>query len=581
VPAEISQLLNAYRLWRQSGIQGVQEKLRWKQAYKDEKKALRGLQEDYRKWVAMYDTITPVDREAIIARISQLAYQPRISVIVPVYNVAERWLRLALDSVTRQLYTKWELCIADDSSDKHHIRKVLEEYAAGDERIRVTFRKARGHISAASNSALQLASGEFIALLDHDDELTEHALYMIVEELNAFADADLIYSDEDKINGNGERTTPHFKPDWNPDLFRSYNCISHLGVYRTELVRQLGGFREGYEGSQDYDLAFRVIERIPEKHIRHIPHVLYHWREVTGSAGAKKSTHKTAEKAIQSHFDRRGIDAIVTAGFGSTYRVTYPIPAPAPLVSLIVANRDRSGRSHDAMALAGETDYQPLELIVLENECIDSATLNRAARRAKGDLLCFMLAELKAGSPGWLKEMVSQAIRPEVGAVGPKLCSDNGTVQHAGIIAGLNGLVGVAHRNVPRRWAGYFARSQVVQNYSAVSGACLLTRRRLFLDVGGLNEVDLPLTFSDVDFCFRLREKGYRIVWTPFAELYCSATSDGSFRDGAQIREMQFMKSRWGDWLLEDPYYNKNLTLDSEGFALASPPRTKAPWRKA
>ncbi|HJX92560.1 MAG TPA: glycosyltransferase, partial [Pyrinomonadaceae bacterium] len=281
MPRRIS---TAYSIWRESGYVGIQEKIREKRAVNQQKRAAIEKEEpEYRNWVGMYDTLTEADRQAINERISQLSYKPLISVVMPVYNVDEVWLRLAIESVRNQLYPHWELCIADDKSRKRHVRRVLDEYGRKDPRIKVIFRKTRGHISVASNSALELATGEFIALLDHDDELPEHALYMIAEELNAHPKADLIYSDEDKLNYNGQRVVPHVKPDWSPDLFYSYNVISHLGVYRTSLVKQLGGFRQGYEGSQDYDLALRVVEQIPDNHIRHIPYILYHWREVPDS----------------------------------------------------------------------------------------------------------------------------------------------------------------------------------------------------------------------------------------------------------------------------------------------------------
>ncbi|HXM36612.1 MAG TPA: glycosyltransferase, partial [Pyrinomonadaceae bacterium] len=326
------------QVWRSQGVRGIGQRILGRMSRSDEAGKEN---ESYKKWVELYDTLTDSDRRGIRERIDHFDSQPIISVIMPVYNTEEVWLRRAIESVRRQLYPKWELCIADDCSTAPHVRQVLEEYASKNQRIKVVFRQGNGHISAASNSALEVATGEFVALLDHDDELTEHALYMVAEELNSFPEADLIYSDEDKLNAKSERVSPHFKTDWNPDLFYSLNFISHLGVYRRKILQEIGGFREGYEGSQDYDLALRVVERIPERNIRHIPHVLYHWRELPTSVGfdinAKSYAHENARRAIRSHFERTEKVAAIVPGYFIFHRAIYPIPEPAPLVSLIVA----------------------------------------------------------------------------------------------------------------------------------------------------------------------------------------------------------------------------------------------------
>jgi O-antigen biosynthesis protein len=604
----------AYGIWREFGYVGIQEKIREKRAAHQQRRAAIEKEEpEYRNWVGMYDTLTEADRQAINDRISQLAYKPLISVVMPVYNVDEVWLRLAIESVRNQLYTHWELCIADDKSRKRYVRRLLDEYRRKDPRIKVIFRKTRGHISVASNSALELAAGEFIALLDHDDELAEHALYMVAEELNAHPKADLIYSDEDKLNYNGQRVVPHIKPDWSPDLFYSYNVISHLGVYRTSLVKQLGGFRQGYEGSQDYDLALRVVEQIPDDHIRHIPYILYHWREVPGSVARAVGSpaDEAARNALRSHFRRKGIDARVTNGYGPFHRVIYPMPEELPLVSVIVATRDHANLLRQVVeGVLDETDYQPLELIVVDNQSSESATLdylrelqgnarvriihydapfnfsainNLAAREAKGQILALVNNDIKVISSEWLAEMISHAVRPEIGAVGAKLYYPSETIQHAGIIIGLGGIAGHAHRHLPRQGAGYYARAQVLQNYSAVTGACLVLRRNIYDEVGGLNESDLPIAFNDLDLCLRIQQKGYRILWTPYAELYhLESASRGADTDPDKlarfIKEQEFMKSTWKDRLAYDPYYSRNLTLNKEDFSFDKP-RRDAPWK--
>jgi len=570
---------------------------------------------NYKIWTELYDTLTSADREAILGRIDSLKYKPLISVVMPVYNVEERWLRAAIESVSKQLYPHWELCIADDNSSQPHVRRILDSYALRDPRIKVTYRQQNGHISAASNSALELVSGEFVALLDHDDELPEHALYMVVEELNEWPKADLIYSDEDKINEKGERYQPHFKSDWNPDLLYSCNTISHLGVYRTAIVKKIRGFREGYEGSQDYDLALRFIEQIPEDHIRHVPRVLYHWRAIRGSvalaSGEKNYAHEAARKAIGSHLERKGVKAAVTEGHNSFHRVIYPVPDPAPLVSLIIATRDRLELlSQTVHGLLNETDYERIEIIIVDNRSEKSATLNYLRevqkdprvrvieyadpfnfsainnlgfRESSGELIGLINNDIKVISPGWLKEMVSHAVRPGIGAVGAKLLYPDDTVQHGGVILGINGVAAHAHRFITKDSPGYINRAMVIQNLSAVTGACMVLPREVFEKVGGMDEVNLTVAFNDVDFCIRILEKGYRIVWTPYAELYhlesASRGRDDTPENAPRFKkEVEYMLHIWKDKLACDPYYNPNLTMIREDFSLAVPPRVVRRW---
>lgn len=595
------------QVWRTEGVRGIGRRIlqrvpRKNEAGKDH--------ESYKKWVELYDTLTDSDRQAIRERIDHLDSKPIISVVMPVYNVEEVWLRRAIESVRRQLYSHWELCIADDCSPEPHVLQVLEEFSHGDRRIKVVFRQENGHISAASNSALQLATGEFVALLDHDDELAEHALYMVVEELNAFPEADLIYSDEDKINQRGDRVSPHFKTDWNPDLFYSLNFISHLGVYRRRVLQEIGGFREGYEGSQDYDLALRVIECIPEKNIRHIPHVLYHWRELPTSVGfdinAKAYAHENARRAIRSHFERTGKDAEIVPGYFIFHRAIYPAPDPAPLVSLIVEAKDRVESLQSLVeGILDRTEYKPVEIVIVAREsdtetlnylrqmkgdarvkvltCNDrsslSAVRNLGVRQAAGTLVGFIANDLRVVRPDWLREMVSHALRPEIGAVGAKIFSENNSIEHAGIILGVRGGVGHAFKGLPEDSEGYVFRAQVIQNYSAASGDCLMIRREVFDQVAGFDEEIFPATFNDVDLCLRLQSCGYRILWTPYAKL--SRIARGQVRAvsemeaGDCVRAIQSLKSRWVSMtsFASDPFYNPNLTLEAEDFSLAFPPR--------
>lgn len=602
----LQQIKTAYRVWGDRGLTGIATELRRK---------LEPETGPYELWIAENDTLPWSDRRKISARTRQMKHKPLISVVMPVYNVAEVWLRRAIESVRSQLYPHWELCVADDNSPSPHVRAVLEEYARKDSRIKVVFRRENGHISVASNSALELATGEYIALLDHDDELAAHALYMVAEEINAYPEADLIYSDEDKITEEGKRYEPYFKTDWNPDLFYSQNFVSHLGVYRASIVKKIGGFRPGYEGSQDYDLVLRVVEQIPESHIRHIPHVLYHWRAIPGSVilGGKDYAHEAARRAIQSHLRRKGSHAEVIAAHYNFHRVVYPIQEDAPLVSLIIGTRDGVDLLRQALdGILNRTDYSPLEVIIIDNGSSDERTLaylrelaqdervrvvrydapfnfsainNLGVSLARGEVIGLINNDIDVISPGWLREMVSHALRREIGAVGAKLYYVDDRIQHAGILLGYSGVALHAHKFFDKKSGGYASRAQLIQNYSAVTGACLVMRREVFEEVGGLDEVNLAVAYNDIDLCLRVREKGYRVLWTPYAELYYleSATrgSDATPENLPRLsREADYMKVRWGALLHDDPFYTPNLALNAGDFSLAHPSRAVKPWKQ-
>jgi glycosyltransferase involved in cell wall biosynthesis len=603
---------NAIKLFRSAGMRGVKEKLA--------NRGRRPASLDYERWVDQFDSLDDEARSAIRQRIASLPCKPLLSVVMPTYETPEKWLRRAVESIQGQLYDNWELCIADDASRSRNVRATLEELSREDPRIRVKFRAENGHISAASNSALELVRGDFVVLLDHDDELPEQALYRVVEELNAHPDAGIVYSDEDKIDEDSQRFDPYFKPDWNPDLFYSHNLISHLGVYRTSLVREVGGFRKGFEGGQDYDLALRIIERVRPDQIRHIPHVLYHWRAIRGStalsADQKSYAELAARKAIQDHFDRTGVDAVMEPGPApGLHRAHYRLPAAPPLVSIIIPTRNGLRFLRRCVdSLRWKTSYRRYEIIIVDNQSDDRDTLkylrnleaeraarvipyphpfnysainNLAAREAKGALLAFLNNDLEVIAPDWLEEMVSHALRPEVGAVGARLLYANGTVQHAGIFLGIgpDRVAGTPHRGIPRDSFGYFGRAHVLQAFSAVTAACMVTRRAVFEEVGGFDQQHLPVAYNDIDLCLRIRERGHRVVWTPYAELYhFESASRGSDlapekRDRFQ-REAQYMKERWGELLLNDPFNSPNHSLDSDVFELAWPPRGVRPWEQ-
>ena len=602
-------LARAVRVLATDGVGGLKRRLREK----------INLGYEYTDWIKSYDTLSDADRAAIKHHIGGLPYKPLISVIMPTYNSPEQWLRLAIDSVRKQLYPNWELCIADDASSKPHVREILLQYQSSDARIKVVFRKENGHIAAASNSAMALARGEFVALLDHDDELSEHALYLVAAELNTYRDADLIYSDEDKIDEKGRRYEPYFKPDWNPELFLCQNFVSHLGVYRTTIVREIGGFRQGYEGSQDWDLAMRISERIPFAHIRHIPHMLYHWRAIRGSAALglaeKKYTRAAQQRTLESHFDRMGLPATVMPRANDYWRIKYPVSV-SPRVTLIIPTRDGFNLLRRCVEnIYQKTSYSNFELIVVDNQSKDSKTLNYlallerergvrvlhynaqfnfsainnfAVKYACGEIIGFVNDDIEVITPDWLEEMVSHAVRREIGAVGAILYYPNDTIQHAGVILGLNGNPGVAgHRynKRPRGHPGQVSRGQLCQNLSAVTAACLILRRAVFDEVGGFDETNLAIAFNDVDLCLRIAAKGYHNVWTPYAEFYHYESASRGYEDTPEKQkrfesECDYMRRRWGSLLANDPAHNLNLALDRDG-GLAFPPRIEKPWRCA
>ena len=567
----------------------------------------------YERWVTTYDTLTNDRLSAQRESSRHLPRRPVISILVPVYNTPEKWLAKAIASVGEQTYSNWELCLADDASTAPHIRPLLEKYAAADPRIKVCFREKNGHISAASNSALELATGEFIALLDHDDELTPHALYEVVMAHNADPTTDFFYSDEDKIDEEGHRHEPYFKPDFLPDLFLGQNYTSHLTVYRASLMRQAGGFRIGYEGSQDWDLALRVVTLMPDhSKIRHIPKILYHWRAIPGSTALLSSEKnypvKAAKKALTDHFARLKQTIELIPVPGDHWRVKYPLPAQPPLVSLLIPTRNGLKFLQRCVdSILAKTTYPNYEILIIDNGSDDPATLsyfknvskkpavrvvpydapfnysainNFAAKQAKGTVLGLLNNDLEVIHADWLDEMVSQALRPQIGCVGAMLYYPNDTVQHAGVIIGLGGVAGHAFRDFNRGTEGVFNRARLVQNYGAVTAACLVIRKAVFDQVGGLDEKHLAVAFNDVDFCLKVRAAGYLNLWTPFAELYHHESASRGVEDTPEKHErfrgeVETMMKRWEKELKHDPAYNPNLTLELTDFTLAAPPR---PW---
>lgn len=563
----------------------------------------------YDEWVRRYDTINAQDQPLLERRVQRLASTPLVSVLVPVYDTPEPWLRRCLDSVLVQAYPHWELCIADDASRSERVREILREYEGRDARVRVAYRASNGHISEASNTALAMARGEYIGLLDHDDELRPHALLEMVEAINARPALEFIYSDEDKIDEQGRRFQPNFKPDWNPDLLLSQNYICHFTVMRTALARAMGGFRKGFEGSQDHDLFLRCTRGLSADRIYHVAKILYHWRAVAGSTALERAAKDYAStagaRAVAAYVHRVAPGATVDELPHGHYRVRWPLPHPAPKVSIIVPTRDRVELLRACIeSVTGLTSYTNYEIVVVNNRSTDSEALdylaalrkierirvldydapfnysainNWAASCCDGELICLLNNDIEVFSGDWLEEMAAQAMRPEVGAVGAMLYYPDNTIQHAGVILGLGGIANHAYVGRPAGDPGYCARAWAAQNLSAVTAACLVVRREVFDAVSGLDE-RLQVAFNDIDFCLRVREAGYRNLWTPFARLnHHESASRGSDADPVKrerfLGEVQVMEERWGALLEADPAYNPNLSLDGTGFELAFPPR--------
>ena len=575
-----------------------------------EDRAYPNMNGSYQQWISRYDMLTNADHNKIKREISNFSLQPLISVVMPTYNTNPELLRQTIQSVRNQLYPNWELCIADDFSTNEQVREVIQAEAKEESRIRFVFRAANGHISEATNSALELATGSYVAFLDHDDLLSQNALFEVAKVINNNPDVGIIYSDEDKINEDDYRYDPYFKPDWNPDLFLGQNFINHLSVYKLELIKKIGGLRVGYEGAQDWDLAFRVIEQIVDGKIVHIPKILYHWRATPGST-AKDITQKdyiakAQGKVLDEHFSRTGQSVKLENILNAFWKIEYEIPKPSPLVSIIIPTRNQKMILEKCIdSLTSLTDYEPYELLVVDNGSDEEETLqyleklkadpritvldypwpfnysainNFAVKKARGAVLCLLNNDIEIINGDWLKIMVSLAVRPETGAIGAKLLYPDHRIQHAGVILGLGGVAGHAYLLKDENYIGQMGRALLMQNYSAVTAACMVVEKAKYEQVGGFNENELKIAFNDIDFCIRLMQAGYRNVWTPEAKLIHHESVSRGFDDTPDKQErfkseINYMKETWGEILENDPAYNPNLTLDHEAFTLAFPPR--------
>ena len=526
----------------------------------------------------------------------------KISIVVPLYNTPIKFLKEMIKSVQNQTYSNWQLCMADGSDNEHN---YVGEYvnSLNDERISYTKLDENKGIADNTNECIALAEGDFIALFDHDDLLHPSALFEMAKAIDA--GADFVYTDEVTFVGRtGNITIYNFKPDYSPDTLRSYNYICHFTAFSKELLDYVGIFNSEYDGSQDYDLILRLTEKA--KNIVHIPKALYFWRShkasVASDVSAKPYVVESAKKALGAHIERLGLsgrveDAIVP----TTYKIQYDIVGE-PMVSIVIPNKDHTDDLEKCLAsVYAKSSYKNFEVIVVENNSTEDETFkyyeeaklrydnlkvivwdsgfnysainNFAVNEAKGEYILLLNNDIEVITPDWLEQMIMFAQRSDVGAVGVKLYYDDDTIQHAGVIVGLGGVAGHSHKGFARDNPGYMARASIVQNLSACTAACLMVRRDVYDEVSGLDE-GYAVAFNDIDFCMKIRKAGYLIVFTPFAEFYHYESKSRGNEDTTEKRarfnsEVFRFQERWGKELKAgDPYYNPNLTLDSEDFTL-------------
>ncbi len=550
---------------------------------------------------------------------------PKISIVVPMYHTPEKFFKALVTSVQNQTYTNWELCLADGSEEEN---VVFRKYYEKDERIKYQLLKENRGIAGNTNAAIAMATGEYIALLDHDDILSEYALYEVVKCINQFPDVAFLYSDEDKIDEKGNRYDAYFKPDFAPDTLRSQNYICHFSIFQKELMETLGGFRTDYDGAQDYDIFLRMAEITDVSKIKHIPRILYHWRVHKNSTAqlnshAKNYAFESGKKAIEDHLKRVGLEGTVSEGaVEGIYRIDYAVIG-TPKVSIVIPNKDgKDILTVCIQSILAKTTYTNYEIIIVENNSETeeifayyqtllqnrnikivnyntgkmiqdklqcniaytkeharkikqgfnySAIINCGVKHSEGEYIIQLNNDTELITPNWIELMLGFAQREDVGGVGVKLYYPDETIQHAGIIVGLGGIAGNRFKSIPKDTHAYFAKESMIENLSAVTAACMMNPRKIYEEVGYMNET-LAVAFNDVDFCLKIREKGYLIVYNPYIEFWhYESKSRGQEDTPAKIKrfqgEIETFANRWRDFLDEgDPYYNINLSLDTEVY---------------
>ena len=551
-----------------------------------------------------YEAYVPDEAALEKQRHHHFEYSPLISVAVPAYRTPEKFLAQMIDSLLAQTYGNWELCIANGSPEDSAMKKVLEEYTKKDSRIRVSELTENKGIAGNTNAALEMAQGEFVGLLDHDDLLAPNALYEIVRALDEDRNLDAVYTDEDKVTTElDEHFQPHLKPDFNLDLLRSNNYICHFFVVRRSIVQKVGGFCQEFDGAQDHDFIFRCIETAEK--VGHIPEILYHWRTHKASTAdnpaSKMYAFDEGKRAIEAHLKRTGTEGIVShtpdLGF---FRVKYPVQGQ-PLVSVIIPNKDEKETLKACIdSIREKTEYPNYEIIIVENNSTTdeifqyykelsqdprirllrwkkefnySAINNYGVCHANGEYLLFLNNDVTVITPGWIKELLGVCQRPEVGAAGVKLIYPDNTIQHAGCVIGLGGIAGHMFVDMPANRTGYLHKASILQDMSAVTAACMMMKRTAFEEAGGFTE-KLSVAFNDVDLCLKVRKNHKLIVYDPYVQLYhMESKTRGAEDNKEKVRrfqeEIEYMRCQWLDILKKgDPYYNKNLSLTKWNYSL-------------
>ena len=544
------------------------------------------------------------DIKSIRKEILNFNYKPLISVVTPVFNVDPKWLELCFKSLTNQYYPNWEFCLHDDASTNLKTIACLKKWEKKDKRIKISYGKENQHISFATNQAIKLASGEFIGLLDHDDEIAPDALFEVVKHLNIKPSTDFIYSDEDKLELNGERSEPYFKPDFNLDLFLSNNYICHFAVIRKDIGDKINWFRKGFEGSQDYDLFLRIIDIT--KKITHIPKVLYHWRKIPGSTAMvyseKSYANKASLDALGDYIKRNKLSANVKNGlWPGAFRIKYDINKDN-FVSIIIPFRDQVILLKKCVSsILLKTDFKNYEIFLINNNSSEKITAdylenlameprvrifnfnedfnfskinNWAVKKTKGNILLFLNNDTEIINSDWLTNMLEHIERGEVGAVGAKLLYSNDHIQHAGIILGVGGVASHAFLNFHSSNNTYYGNANVVRNYTACTGACLMIKKTTFNAIGGMDE-DLKVAYNDIDLCMKIRKLGLLITYTPYAKLYHYESRTRGYEVSEENKkrlnlEEEILFNKWGDLIKEDPYYNKNLNSKKIDYTIKS-----------
>ncbi len=543
----------------------------------------------YEKWITDIEPLT-------ISKNTNHKYIPKISIVIPAYNTPDKYLIPMIDSILNQTYENWELCIADGSTSKVRSTSIKKQ-AARDDRIKLVEVSENLGISGNTNMAIKIATGDFIAFMDHDDLLAEFALNEVVSAINKDQSIELFYSDEDYITENGKkRLLPYFKPDWSPELFLSANYMAHFVVVKSQIIKAIGGLRPEFDGAQDYDLLLRITEKKPV--IYHIPKILYHWRQADDSTAKNMNTKSYADdsgkKAIKEYIKRNNIAADVLSGpddLPTNYRIKYKIIG-SPKVSIIIPFKDKAELLKVCVAsIIKKSSYQNFEIILVDNNSQEpgttsylnkigkhknihvieynkpfnySAVNNFGRKQASGELLLFMNNDMKVINDDWLEELIGVAIQPEIGAVGGFLFYPDRKIQHAGVIVGMTGTAAHVFRQLKPHTLTFYRYPDWVRNYLAVTGACLMVRASTFDKVGGFDERFI-ICGSDVALGLSLHESGYRNVFTPYAKLFhYESQSVGSYNnippsdyDLSMVRYKKYLEGG-------DPYYNPNLEIMSE-----------------